>query len=237
MKVFRQWTATQVVALVLGGLLLIYGANTVYGYYQLSHLHLKPLQPSRFTVLGFPSREMSERRWKIIITQEVPKVVEVLREQGFARPEYGAEEGSTRRVDIEQVLKACPVVLTEGQIEAVWVEKREAETLRGRPEYFVVHLRLTPEGRARLWRYAREQVGRPRALGEAPTEERLLLLVDKQPWAAPIISSEVASSWWLLSRAAALQRSDVQIVNIFDEEIANEIVNGFKRARQEVNAR
>jgi hypothetical protein len=75
-------------------------------------------------------------------------------------------------------------------------------------------------------------VARPRTLGEPPAEERLLLIVDNQPWAAPIIRSEVASSWWLLSRAAALQTSDVQIQPIFDEEIANEITNGLRRARQ-----
>lgn len=232
MSRFRQWSTTRVVVLVLGALLLIYLANTAYSYYQLSRMQLTPMSPSSFTVLGFPSREMGERRWKIIISQEVPKVVEVLREQQFARPEPGAEEGAVRRVLIEQVLKVCPVVLTEQHIQDAWVERREAEVLRARPEYFVVHLRLTPEGRARLWQYARTYVARPRTLGEPPAEERLLLIVDNQPWAAPIIRSEVASSWWLLSRAAALQTSDVQIQPIFDEEIANEITNGLRRARQ-----
>lgn len=218
--------------LVVGVLLVLYGANTLYGYYQLSRMRLDPVAPSYFTLLGFPSREMGERRWKIVISQEVPKVVEVLREQPFVRPELGAEEGAVRRVAIEQVLKVCPVVLTERHIQDAWIERREAEVLRARPEYFVVHLRLTPEGRARLWRYARTYVARPRTLGEPPADERLLLIVDKQPWAAPIIRSEVATSWWLLSRAAALQTSDVQIQPIFDEEIANEIVNGFRKARQ-----
>jgi hypothetical protein len=231
MRRLGQWGTARVVAVVLGGLLLLYGANTLYGYYQLSRMRLRPIAPSYFTVLGFPAREMAERRWKIIITQEVPKVVEVRREQRFARPETGAEEGDLRRVEIEAVLKACPTILTEQHVERVWVERREAETLRARPEYFVVHLRLTPEGRARLWRYARTYVARPRALGEPPADERILLLVDKQPWAAPIIRSEVASSWWLLSRAAALQTSDVQIQPIYDEEIAREIAEGFQRAR------
>lgn len=232
MRRFGRWTATRVVALVLGVLLLVYLANTLYGYYQVSRMRLPPIAPSYFTLLGFPSREMEERRWKIIITQEVPKVVEVLREQRFGRPNLGMEEGAVRRVAIEQVLKECPVILTEQHVQDVWIERREAEVLRARPEYFVVHLRLTPEGRARLWHYARTYVARPRTLGEPPTDERLLLMVNKQPWAAPIIRSEVASSWWLLSRAAALQTSDVQIQPIFDEEIANEIVNGFRNARR-----
>ncbi|MCS7065499.1 MAG: hypothetical protein NZL85_04390 [Fimbriimonadales bacterium] len=227
-----QWTTARVVALLLGLLLLIYLVNTLYGYYRLSRMQLRPIAPSHFTLLGFPSREMEERRWKIIIAQEVPKVVEVLREQRFGRPELGAEEGAVRRVEIEQVLKVCPVVLTEQQVQDVWTERREAEVLRARPEYFVVHLRLTPEGRARLWHYARTYVARPRPLGEPPADERLLLVVDKQPWAAPIIRSEVASSWWLLSRVASLQTSDVQIQPIFDEEVANEIVNGFRNAQQ-----
>jgi hypothetical protein len=68
-------------------------------------------------------------------------------------------------------------------------------------------------------------------LGEPPTDERILVLVNKQPWAAPIIRAEVASSWWLLSRAAALQTSDVQIQPLYDEEIAREIADGFQRAR------
>ncbi len=232
MRLFRQWTATRVVALVLGILFLLYLANTLYGYYQVSRMRFSPVAPSHFTLLGFPSREMAERRWKIIITQEVPKVMEVLREQRFGRPELGAEEGNMRRVDIEQVLKVCPVVLTEQHVQQVWVERREAEVLRARPEFFVVHLRLTPEGRARLWHYARTYLTQPRTLGEPPVDEQLLLVVDKQPWAAPKISPEVASSWWLLSRAAALQTSDVQIQPIFDEEIANEIVNGFQRAQR-----
>jgi len=227
----RQWGTARVVAVVLGCLLLLYGANTLYGYYQLSRMHLRPVAPSYFTVLGCPSREMAERRWKIIITQEVPKVVEVPREQRFMRPEFGAEETNLPRVHIEEVLKVCPTILTEQHIEKVWVERREAETLRARPEYFVVHLRLTPEGRARLWQYARTYVARPRALGEPPTDERILVLVNKQPWAAPIIRAEVASSWWLLSRAAALQTSDVQIQPLYDEEIAREIADGFQRAR------
>lgn len=232
MKRFGQWTATRVVVVVLGVLLILYGANTLYGYYQLSRMQLRPIAPSYFTMLGCPSPMMAERRWKIIISQEVPKVVEVLREQRFERPEHDTEEGSVRRVDIEQVLKVCPTVLTERHVEKVWVERREAEVLRARPEYFVVHLRLTPEGRARLWHYARTTVARPRALGEPPADERLLLIVEKQPWAAPIIRREVASSWWLLSRVAALQTSDVQIQPIFDEEVANEIVKGFEAAQR-----
>jgi hypothetical protein len=95
-----------------------------------------------------------------------------------------------------------------------------------------VHLRLTSEGRARLWHYAREQVARFRALGEKPRDERLLIMVGEQPWASPIISPEVGSSWWLMSRFSMLQSSDVQIFPIYDEEIAQEIVRGFEAAKQ-----
>lgn len=228
-----QRSTARIAFIVLGVLLLLYLGNIGIGYYQVSRMEFSKISPSQFTVFGFPSREMAERRWRIIITHEVPKVVEQLRDVDFARPEHGAEDvQSFKRVPIEEVRRTLPVVLTEQHIEKVWVEERAAETLRAQRGYYVVHLRLTPEGRARLWRYAREQVARFRALDERLQDERLLLMVGTQPWAAPIIRSEVASSWWLMSRLARLQRSDVQIFPIYDEEIANTIAQGFEEAKQ-----
>ncbi len=215
-------------------LILIYLGNIVFGYFQASRMELRPLKPSYFTVFGFPSREMEERRWKIIITYEVPKVMEQLREtRGLVRPEFGAEDTQNfRRVPMEQVIETLPVVLTEQHIEKAWVEKREAETLRAQPAFYVVHFRLTSEGRARLWQYARQHMAQVRTLGEKPRDERLLIMIGDQSWAAPMIGSEVATSWWLASRFSFLQSSDVQIKPIIDEEIANTIVQGVEEARQ-----
>ncbi len=232
----------RLVGIVIGVLVLVYLANLGFGYYQASRMELPPLKPSAFTVLGFPAEEMEQRRWRIRITHEVPKVVEQLRDVSFSRPDYYPEtgEGDTpqdaKRVDPEEVAKVCPVVLTEAHIEKAWVEEREAETLRARPGFSVVHLKLTPEGRTRLWRYARERVARFRALGERPRDERLLIKIGDQFWAAPIIRSEVASSWWLLSRLSALQRSDVQIQPIFDPSIAETIVQGLEEAKKQMVA-
>jgi hypothetical protein len=229
-----QRSTTRLAIVVIGVLLALYLGNMGVGYYQASRMQLSKLQPSRFTVFGFPAREMEERRWKIIITHEVPKVMEQLREADFARPELGAEDQQNfKRVPIEEVIRTLPVVLTEQHIEQAWMEERAAETLRAQGRFFVVHLRLTAEGRARLWHYAREQVARLRALGEKPRDERLLLMVGEQPWASPIISPEVGSSWWLMSRFSMLQSSDVQIFPIYDEEIALEIVKGFEVAKQQ----
>ena len=229
-----QRSTTRLAIVVIGVLLALYLGNMGIGYYQASRMQLSKLQPSRFTVFGFPAREMEERRWKIIITHEVPKVMEQLREADFARPELGAEDQQNfKRVPIEEVIRTLPVVLTEQHIEQAWMEERAAETLRAQGRFFVVHLRLTAEGRARLWHYAREQVARLRALGEKPRDERLLLMVGEQPWASPIISPEVGSSWWLMSRFSMLQSSDVQIFPIYDEEIALEIVKGFEVAKQQ----
>jgi hypothetical protein len=229
-----QRSTTRLAIVVIGVLLALYLGNMGVGYYQASRMQLSKLQPSRFTVFGFPAREMEERRWKIIITHEVPKVMEQLREADFARPELGAEDQQNfKRVPIEEVIRTLPVVLTEQHIEKVWMEERAAETLRAQGRFFVVHLRLTAEGRARLWHYAREQVARLRALGEKPRDERLLVMVGEQPWASPIISPEVGSSWWLMSRFSMLQSSDVQIFPIYDEEIALEIVKGFEVAKQQ----
>ncbi|CUU10987.1 MAG: hypothetical protein N2045_00165 [Fimbriimonadales bacterium] len=228
---------TRLIGIVIGVLVLVYLANLGFGYYQASRMDLPPLKPSAFTVLGFPAEEMEQRRWRIRITHEVPKVVEQLREVSFSRPDYYPETGEgdnpqdAKRVDPEEVARVCPVVLTEAHIEKAWVEEREAETLRARPGFSVVHLKLTPEGRARLWRYARERVARFRALGEKPRDERLLIKIGDQFWAAPIIRSEVASSWWLVSRLSALQRSDVQIQPIFDPSIAETIVKGLEEAK------
>ena len=228
-----QRSTTRLAIVVIGVLLALYLGNMGIGYYQASRMQLSKLTPSRFTVFGFPAREMEERRWKIIITHEVPKVMEQLREADFARPELGAEDQQNfKRVPIEEVIRTLPVVLTEQHIEQAWMEERAAETLRAQGRFFVVHLRLTAEGRARLWHYAREQVARLRALGEKPRDERLLLMVGEQPWASPIISPEVGSSWWLMSRFSMLQSSDVQIFPIYDEEIAQEIVKGFEAAKQ-----
>lgn len=233
---------TRLVGIVIGVLVLVYLANLGFGYYQASRMELLPLKPSAFTVLGFPAEEMEQRRWRIRITHEVPKVVEQLREVSFSRPEHFPETGEgddpqdAKRVDPEEVAKVCPVVLTEAHIEKAWVEEREAETLRARPGFSVVHLKLTSEGRARLWRYARERVARFRALGERPRDERLLIKIGDQFWAAPIIRSEVASSWWLVSRLSALQRSDVQIQPIFDPSIAETIVQGLEEAKKNMVA-
>ncbi|GIV06491.1 MAG: hypothetical protein KatS3mg016_2066 [Fimbriimonadales bacterium] len=233
-----QRSTTRIALLVVGVLLVLYLGNIGIGYYQASRMQFSKLSPSQFTVFGFPARAMEERRWKILITHEVPKVMEQLREVGFERPEFGAEDQQNfKRVPIEEVIRTLPVVLTEQHIEKVWVEERAAETLRAQGKYYVVHLRLTSEGRARLWRYAREQVAQLRALGEKPRDERLLLMVGDQPWASPIISSEVASSWWLLSRFSMLQSSDVQIFPIYDEEIANTIAQGFAEAKQKALAK
>ncbi|MFN7018519.1 MAG: hypothetical protein ACK4RG_04495 [Fimbriimonadales bacterium] len=233
-----QRSTVRVAITVAGVLLLLYLGNIGVGYFQASRMPLRPLAPSQFTVFGFPAREMEERRWKILITHEVPKVVEQLREVGFERPELGAEDQQNfKRVPMDEVMRTLPVVLTEQHIEKVWVEERAAETLRAQGQFYVVHLRLTSEGRARLWRYAREQVARLRALGEKPRDERLLLTVGEQPWASPIISSEVASSWWLMSRFSMLQSSDVQIFPIYDEEIAHIIAQGFEEAKQKALAK
>ncbi|MCX7925945.1 MAG: hypothetical protein N2554_09065 [Fimbriimonadales bacterium] len=233
-----QRSTTRIALIMVGVLLLLYLGNIGFGYYQASQMQLSKLSPSQFTVFGFPAREMEERRWKVIITHEVPKVMEQLREVGFERPEFGAEDQQNfKRVPIEEVIRTLPVVLTEQHIEKVWVEERAAETLRAQGKFYVVHLRLTSEGRSRLWNYAREQVAQLRALGEKPRDERLLLMVGDQPWASPIISPEVASSWWLLSRFSMLQSSDVQIFPIYDEEIANTIAQGFDEAKQKALAK
>ncbi|MFQ3611383.1 MAG: hypothetical protein SNJ72_07805 [Fimbriimonadales bacterium] len=233
-----QRSTTRAALLVVGALTLLYLGNIALGYWQASRMELRPLKPSEFTVFGFPARDMEERRWKIIITYEIPKVMEQLREtRGLVRPEFGAEDTQNfRRVPMEQVIETLPVVLTQEHIEKAWVEKREAETLRAQPAFHVVHLRLTAEGRARLWQYARQQMAGGRALGEKPRDERLLIVIGEQSWAAPIIGSEVATSWWLASRFSFLQSSDVQIKPILDEEIANTIVQGLQEARQKALA-
>lgn len=228
-----QRSTTRIAVIVVGVLLALYVGNMGVGYYQASRMQLAKLAPSQFTVFGFPAREMEERRWKVIITHEVPKVMEQLREASFARPEFGAEDQQNfKRVPIEEVMSTLPVVLTEAHIEKAWVEERAAETLRAQGRYFVVHLQLTSEGRARLWHYAREQIAQFRALGEKPRDERLLVMVGEQPWASPIISPEVGSSWWLASRFSMLQSSDVQIFPIYDEEIAQKIVQGYEEAKR-----
>ncbi|MCS7208644.1 MAG: hypothetical protein NZ874_03650 [Fimbriimonadales bacterium] len=238
----NQRSTTRIALIALGVLLALYLGNIGVGYYQASRMQLSKVAPSQFTIFGFPARAMEERRWRILITHEVPKVVEQLREVDFAPPEPQLNENEEtqenfRRVPIEQVRRTLPVVITEQHIEKVWVEERAAETLRAKPKYYVVHLRLTDEGRARLWHYAREQVAQFRALGEKLRDERLLLVVGDQPWASPIISAEVASSWWLASRFARLQSSDVQIFPIYDEEIVTTIAQGFAEAKQQAVAK
>jgi hypothetical protein len=81
-----QRSTTRLAIVVIGVLLALYLGNMGIGYYQASRMQLSKLQPSRFTVFGFPAREMEERRWKIIITHEVPKVMEQLREVGLRAP-------------------------------------------------------------------------------------------------------------------------------------------------------
>lgn len=220
----HRWSGTLRFALPIGGILfLLYLGGCGLSYFRLKSADYPPLTPSsRFNVLGFPAEIVQERRWKIIITHEVPHVYEVWGEEKFQRPDPvlsgAADQAATRkRVPLKEVLAVCPVVLTGKHVQKAWIERREGETLRASPYYYVVHLRLTEEGKGRFWHYATQHVG-----------ERLLVVIGDQSWAAPLIKGEVASPWWLLTRLSPFERSDLQIQPIYDEEIATTLAEGAK---------
>lgn len=233
----RQKSTSRLIILVLGVLLLIYIGSTLVAYFKLKGANYAELKPSYFSIYGFPHEIANEKRWVVIITHEVPNVYQVLREQGgLSKPDFGSEDQSTRvRVAPQEAMKSLPVVLTEQFIEKAWVEKRDAETLRLTPNIFLVHIKLTDEGKGRVWNYARNSFNKRGGLGETQKDERLLVAVDDMFWAAPVIKGEVASSWWLLARFSPLQTSDIQIMPIFDEDIANTIVKGIEDAKNKAN--
>jgi len=234
MSRLRHKSTTRLILSVVIILLLLYIGNVFITYRRVQGANYPPLKPTQFTVLGFSNKLADEKRWKIIITYEVPQVVEVLRDESFGGPRSYREDDSAsrKRVEMKEVLKAFPVVLNENQIQNVWMEKREAETMRADPNIYIVHIQLTEEGKGRLWKYAHEVTSGKNKIGEAKRDERLLIVVGEQPWSAPIISSEVSGAWWLLTRILPFETSDLQIKPIFDETIAQEIVNGFENAKK-----
>lgn len=230
----RRKSTTRLVLIVVVVLLLVYAGNVFVTYRRVQGTTYSPLKPMQFTVLGFSNDLADERRWKIIITYEVPQVVEVLREESFGSGRSYREDDSAsrKRVDMKEVLKVFPVVLNENQIERVWMEKREAETMRADPHIYIVHIKLTEEGKGRLWKYAHEVTSGKNRIGETKRDERLLIVVGEQPWSAPVISSEVSSTLWLLTRILPFETSDLQIKPIFDDRVAQEIVSGFENAKK-----
>jgi hypothetical protein len=236
MSRLRYKSTTRLALIVIACLFLLYIGNLTIAYRRVSSANYPPLKPTQFTVLGFSNALADERNWKIIITYEVPQVVQVLRDENFGGTRNYREDDSAsrKRVEMKDVLKVFPVVLNENQIEKIWIEKREAETMRANPNIYIVHINLTEEGKGRLWKYAHEITSGKNRIGEAKRDERLLVVVGEQPWSAPIISSEVSGTWWLLTRILPFETSDLQIKPIFDESIAQEIVNGFESAKKAI---
>lgn len=229
----RRKSPTRFILIGVAVFLLVYAGNVFVTYRRVQASTYPPLKATQFTVLGFSNELADEHRWKIIITYEVPQIVEVLRDEKFGGGSYRENDSASRkRVEMKEVLKVFPVVLNENQIQSVWMEKREAETMRSDPHIYIVHIKLTEEGKGRLWKYAHEVTRGKNRIGEAKRDERLLIVVGEQPWSAPIISSEVSSTLWLLTRILPFETSDLQIKPIFDDRVAQEIVSGFENAKK-----
>ncbi len=193
-------------------LIIVWVADAGLAVRRMQSAKFEALEPSNFTILGFDAQIAEEKKWRVIVQNEVPAIYEA-REEDFRAPDNPDTRGDAerKRIEANDVLRAMPTVLTEAHIASGRTKLKGRDALRG--EYYALSLRLTEEGRSRLWTYCRNRVG-----------QQMLLYVGDQAWSAPVITNEIASQLWLISRFSPFESSDLEIGPFFDEEIPEELL-------------
>lgn len=128
----------------------------LFTQWQLRRIDETPLQRSRVMFIALPND---------LTAIVANKTVYVYREQdvqakSFSAGEEPAIRPGARAIMVEQLLERAPIVLTEEQFEP-GAELRTAPApppLTG--DYGIVKVRLTDEGRRRLWKFSARNVGR-----------------------------------------------------------------------------
>lgn len=128
----------------------------LFTQWQLRRIDETPLQRSRVMFIALPSD---------LTAIVANKTVYVYRQQdvqakSFSAGEEPAIRPGARAIMVEQLLERAPIVLTEAQFEP-GAELRTAPApppLTG--DYGIIKVRLTDEGRRRLWKFSARNVGR-----------------------------------------------------------------------------
>ncbi len=128
----------------------------LFTQWQLRRIDETPLQRSRVMFIALPND---------LTAIVANKTVYVYRQQdvqakSFSAGEEPAIRPGARAIMVEQLLERAPIVLTEAQFEP-GAELRTAPApppLTG--DYGIVKVRLTDEGRRRLWKFSARNVGR-----------------------------------------------------------------------------
>lgn len=128
----------------------------LFTQWQLRRIDETPLQRSRVMFIALPND---------LTAIVANKTVYVYRQQdvqakSFSAGEEPAIRPGAKAIMVEQLLERAPIVLTEAQFEP-GAELRTAPApppLTG--DYGIVKVRLTDEGRRRLWKFSARNVGR-----------------------------------------------------------------------------
>jgi hypothetical protein len=153
---FRTLPSLRFVIPLLLVIALWFAGGHLYTQWQLRRIGEAPLQRSRVMFIALPPD---------LTAIVAHKTVYVYREQdvqarAFAAGEEPAIRPGAKAIMVEQLIETAPIVLTEAQFEP-------GATLRTMPapppltgDYGIVQVRLTNEGRQRLWKFSSRNVGR-----------------------------------------------------------------------------
>lgn len=153
---FRALPSLRFVIPVVLLIALWFVGSYLFTQWQLRRIDETPLQRSQVMFIALP---------KDLTAIVANKTVYVYRQQdvqakSFSAGEEPAIRPGAKAIMVEQLLKLAPIVLTEAQFEP-GAELRTAPApppLTG--DYGIVKVRLTDEGRRRLWKFSARNVGR-----------------------------------------------------------------------------
>ncbi len=153
---FRALPSLRFVIPVVLLIALWYLGSYLYTRWQLQRIEETPLQRSRVMFIALP---------KDLTAIVANKTVYVYRQQdvqarSFSAGEEPAIRPGARAIVLEKLLEMAPIVLTEKQFEPN-ADLRTAPAPRPLTgDYGIVKVRLTDEGRRRLWKFSSTNVGR-----------------------------------------------------------------------------
>lgn len=124
--------------------------------WQLQRIEEPPLQRSRVMFIALPDDLTAIVANKTVYVYRKGDV----QAKSFSAGEEPAIRPGARAIIVEKLLERAPIVLTEAQFEP----NSELRTAPAPPpltgEYGMVKVRLTDEGRRRLWKFSAKNVGR-----------------------------------------------------------------------------
>lgn len=128
----------------------------LFTQWQLQRIEQAPLKRSRVMFIALPTDMTAIVANKTVYVYHKQDV----QARSFAAGEEPAIRPGARAIMVDQLLERAPIVLTEAQFEP----NAELRTAPAPPpmtgDYGIVKVRLTDEGRRRLWKFSASNVGR-----------------------------------------------------------------------------